>query len=74
MDDKLTEMQVEFDKLNRAQMAWLEKHKDADLIECNTYTKRAVRAIYYSPQYKFDEPARRFFQLVREMEDDPDGR
>ena len=63
------EKQEQTDKLMRMQNEWLEKHtKEADLIECNTRTGRVIRAIYYSPLYKADEPIREFFRQVQQLE------
>jgi hypothetical protein len=57
------------DRVNREQVAFMEKHNNADLIECSTINGKVIRVIYYSPIYKADEPARQFFAAVRACED-----
>src|SRR5438552_18959076 len=60
-------------RLDEMQHEFMERHcKDADLIECYAAPPngngKVIRAIYFSPVYKADEPIRKFFRGVQEAE------
>src|SRR5438034_7320750 len=60
-------------RLDEMQHEFMEQHcKDADLIECYAAPPngngKVIRAIYFSPVYKADEPIRKFFRAVQEAE------
>jgi len=60
-------------RLDEMQDEFMRRHQDADLIECRLPPPKGdgkmIRAIYFSPVYKADEPLRKFFEAVQERLD-----
>jgi hypothetical protein len=60
------------DRLMEMQQAFMEKHKDADVIESYRAPPDGngcvAWAVYFSPVYKVDELLRQFFQSVKDSE------
>lgn len=60
------------DRLHRDQQAWLERHRDADMLIVDTRLGHITEAQYFSPMKKDQnaktEYARNFFRQVLEAE------
>ncbi len=60
------------DRLHREQQAWLERHKDADMLITDSRLGHVVEAQYFSPMKKSDDDAKaalkEFFRQVRGVE------
>jgi len=70
-------MDPNIDRLKRDQQAWLEKHRDADMLIVDTKIGQVTEAHYYSPEKKNEDSKREylrsFFKAVAEAGGFDDG-